>query len=451
MNFKEFIANQHNEQSFPILFIGSGITKRYLETPSWDDLLKKFWNKTSKSKNTYYAEYDILNDRYEGDTFKIYTELAYELEREYNIEFFNGDENLQKESNLSPEVAHTSHISPFKMALANYFSEKIEGLNEQNYEFDLFIDVLKKANTIITTNYDQFLEKSLNDDTQCVFKGIDLKNLSKDRRVLLKIHGSVEDPNSMVLTKNDYKKLNNSYSGLLITSEIMERLRSSTILFLGYSLTDHDVQAFLKTVFSGLEFSNEDMLKRIAFINYKKGQREIEDKIEITNNNIPITVFETDNYSDIYNQLLTLKPVTKLMNGFQDQKHYGIFFRFGVDKLEQNFSLEMDSSRIFEYTDQTLINSYSDLHKLKDIPWIVGGEYSAPQYSEKNILCIAQLQSIDKVNRGYRFSFKKIADFSWKFLYNHLEKFEINDGEIRRTHVGVKFPNLYNLLIDLGK
>ena len=144
MNFKEFIASQHDEQSFPILFIGSGITKRYLETPSWDDLLKIFWNKTSKSKNTYYAEYDILNDRYEGDTFKIYTELAYELEREYNIEFFNGDENLQKESNLSPKVAHTSHISPFKKALANYFLEKLEDLNEQNYEFTQFIDVLKR-------------------------------------------------------------------------------------------------------------------------------------------------------------------------------------------------------------------------------------------------------------------------------------------------------------------
>ena len=111
----------------------------------------------------------------------------------------------------------------------------------------------------------------------------------------------------------------------------------------------------------------------------------------------------------------------------------------------------MDSSRIFEYTDQTLINLYYDLHKLKNIPWIVGGEYSAPQNGEKNILCIAQLQSIDKVNTGYRFSFKKIADFSWKFLYNHLEKFEINNWEISRTHVGVKFPNLYNLLIDLGK
>ena len=46
------LLEQNNE--FPIIFIGSGISKRYLNGyPSWEELLKSIWEYSGREENFY--------------------------------------------------------------------------------------------------------------------------------------------------------------------------------------------------------------------------------------------------------------------------------------------------------------------------------------------------------------------------------------------------------------
>lgn len=86
--FKKFIEYQDKNGMYPIIFVGSGLTRRYLNGDSWDELLNKFW-KYGDSNESYYARYDELINM-GNDTYDVHTTLASELERDFNKSFFNG-------------------------------------------------------------------------------------------------------------------------------------------------------------------------------------------------------------------------------------------------------------------------------------------------------------------------------------------------------------------------
>lgn len=55
-----FLEKLKLNNEFPIIFIGSGITKRYFKNaPTWDELLQKLW-KEAELKETYYSRYDEM-------------------------------------------------------------------------------------------------------------------------------------------------------------------------------------------------------------------------------------------------------------------------------------------------------------------------------------------------------------------------------------------------------
>lgn len=51
MTKEELIEIIENKKSAPFLFLGSGFTKHYLNTSTWEELLSKF---ASKHINAYY-------------------------------------------------------------------------------------------------------------------------------------------------------------------------------------------------------------------------------------------------------------------------------------------------------------------------------------------------------------------------------------------------------------
>ena len=45
----KFLDNLINENEFPVIFIGSGITQRYFKNaPTWDKLLQKLWKERDR-------------------------------------------------------------------------------------------------------------------------------------------------------------------------------------------------------------------------------------------------------------------------------------------------------------------------------------------------------------------------------------------------------------------
>ncbi|HGF8364549.1 TPA: hypothetical protein QFF28_000239 [Enterococcus faecium] len=80
---------------YPIVFIGSGISKRYLKDfPNWDDLIKRLWKKafSNDEDDDFYRfmnqmREDIMNEHADFQTVKYLTNIkaSSEIEKNFNI------------------------------------------------------------------------------------------------------------------------------------------------------------------------------------------------------------------------------------------------------------------------------------------------------------------------------------------------------------------------------
>lgn len=173
------------------------------------------------------------------------------------------------------ESAHYNRISTFKKRIASIFSS-LEIKSEANKEIESFFKMLKKARMIVTTNYDTFIENKLNDinikvGNKGLFEPSDMLN------ELYKIHGSIEDPNSIVITSKDYENMERASA--IVNAKILSQLTLSPIIFFGYSLTDQNIRSLLEDLSNNIPFSIEKAAKRIGVVDYQKGYESIEEII----------------------------------------------------------------------------------------------------------------------------------------------------------------------------
>ncbi|MBI3224381.1 MAG: SIR2 family protein [Mycolicibacterium cosmeticum] len=94
----------------------------------------------------------------------------------------------------------------------------------------------------VTTNYDLAYESALagtlgTDGFQTLAREI----ATQSKPWLLKMHGDARRPDSIVLTTDDYARLESDHSALLAVVETL--LLTSHLMFVGYSLTDNDFTA----------------------------------------------------------------------------------------------------------------------------------------------------------------------------------------------------------------
>src|SRR5699024_1051175 len=115
--------------------------------------------------------------------------------------------------------------------------------------------------------YDDFIEKRLKDiNLRIVNKG--LFEPTNSLNELYKIHGSINNVNSIVITSHDYQQLERTSA--IVNAKILSQLTQSPILFLGYSLTDENVQSLLKDLSSNMPFPIDEAAQRIGVVNYVK-------------------------------------------------------------------------------------------------------------------------------------------------------------------------------------
>lgn len=98
---------------------------------------------------------------------------------------------------------------------------------------------------IITTNYDQLLETSKHifcEQYQVIVHDKDLLNADKGKYII-KMHGDLSDPSSIVLKEQDY--LDYSQKHVLIELFIKSLLTDHIVLFLGYSLNDYNIKLII--------------------------------------------------------------------------------------------------------------------------------------------------------------------------------------------------------------
>lgn len=299
-------------KSMPILFIGSGISKRYLyKYPDWPELLRMSFAKIDPDEYLYQKHFDSLKRQGLSD-FDINAELGTIVEDAFNAAFFDRKIKIGT-GNKTPRWVKTG-VSPYKMYLSLYFKKlKINKNPTLQEEIVKFKNLKNKISAIITTNYDLFLEQEIFSSDYKVFVhqnelfSYDSYNVAE----IYKIHGSATDADSIIVTKQDYDKFNASRK--LIIAKMLTLFAESPIVFMGYSFTDEDVQNIISDFLSCL--SKEDLEhidEHFVFISYKKGQQELKEirRTILTSNGteIPITDIETDNFSLIYDTLGKITP-----------------------------------------------------------------------------------------------------------------------------------------------
>ena len=297
----------------PVLFIGSGISKRYLYNyPDWNELLEIAFKKYNSDifQLQKYKE-SFLRQGY--STFEINTKLATIIENDFNAAFFDRKIKLNIGNNKNPNWVRKG-ISPFKMYLSSYFKKmKLYRRNDLNLELDKFKLLKSKISAIITTNYDLFLENEIFPNDYSIFVnqsdlfGSDSYNIAE----IYKIHGSATDASSIVITEDDYMKFNESRK--LLIAKMLTLFSESPIVFLGYSFTDENIQNIIVDFLSCLSLTQlENIREHFIFISYKKGERKL---VEIhrtittqSGEDIPITEISTDNFGLVYDILNQITP-----------------------------------------------------------------------------------------------------------------------------------------------
>lgn len=295
--------------TYPIVFIGSGISKRYLKNySSWLELLEQFWDELNE-KEDFFSYLTGIRESLPTDLsrndrdFKVNVQAAKEIHRKYNLAYRQGKVLL---SNLTPEDVFKKNIDPFKHAIAQKF--KSIDLNDDIdlQEYSSFCDMLVNAKIIVTTNYDQLIESVLDERKNPAKIFIGQKGFFdpyEDWGELYKVHGSIVDSSSIIIDEDDYVEYDKN--SILISAKLLSNMIHSPIIFFGYSLTDRNIVKLL-TDFSS-QIPKEDLRKtanRIVVVEYDKGNLSLEEKqVYDRDSNMSYTHIKTDNFKEIFYQL----------------------------------------------------------------------------------------------------------------------------------------------------
>ncbi|GEK31727.1 hypothetical protein KZO01_20360 [Kurthia zopfii] len=282
----------------PFLFIGSGFSKRYLDTESWEGLIRRFCELVPQGfgyyRSTSNSKWDIAAQMIAEDFHQIWW-----------------SDDRYSDSRKKFEEYATKKNSPLKIEISNYLKSKSYeyGIDKQN---DIEINYLKEAviDGIITTNWDTLLEQIFYEEEMTVYIGQKKLLFSNNLGVneIYKIHGCSTEPDSLVLTNDDYEEFTsrNAY----LASKLLTIFVEHPIIFIGYSISDTNIIQILESITACLDSTNiNDLKDRLIFVDRAGGASESfqESTITINGLTIPITRVVTDKYEKVYRPLTTIK------------------------------------------------------------------------------------------------------------------------------------------------
>ncbi len=166
------------------------------------------------------------------------------------------------------------------------------------------LDVLRevgrwRVSGVITTNYDDLLESIFPEFK--VFVGQDDLIFQRTFEVgeIYKIHGSADKPESMVLDESDYEKLAETQEYL--AAKLLTIFMEYPIVFIGYSLSDPDIQSILRSIAHCLG-PNHLALLRDRFVFLTRGEDKVTTRTISYSGigEISMTQVETNDFSMVY-------------------------------------------------------------------------------------------------------------------------------------------------------
>ncbi len=340
MSFKEnFFGSLDKFSSSPFLFIGSGFSRRYLNSEDWESLLRKYSNEIK----TPFEKYRSLAG---GNWPKVGKLIA----KDYHSYWF--DSPLKEEERKLYLQDMVDYSSPLKVSISVYLSNLSENKipEELIHEIEGFKSA--KVNGIITTNYDLMCEKLFPQFKVYKSQGELIFSPLQEVGEIYKIHGCCTEPNSLVITEDDYSGFNekNAYLAAKLLTVFLEH----PTIFLGYSLTDTNVRSILSSVINCLNQNQvNELSERLFFVQYIEDMdgEPIIDKyeFEIGGAMLPLTRIQANSYIQIIEVLnkLTQKFPAALLRKIKEHIYELVNTNDPTEKIAVvDFDTETDLEKV---------------------------------------------------------------------------------------------------------
>lgn len=256
----------------PMLFVGSGMSIRYLCLDNWEGLLRRFARQAIDNEFAY----ELYEQRAKGMECRdgLLPKVAELIEADFNQRWFT-DDHFKETRDLSTDEIKRK-VSPFKIEIARYMREKSrEHKAEYAAEIALFKQLeMRSIGGVLTTNYDSFIEDLFPSYAKYIGQEELLFSTLHGISEIYKIHGCCTKPESIVINEADYADFTekNAYLAAKILTIFLEH----PIVFIGYSINDTNIENILKSIVKCLSAENLDKIKeRLMFVvRAKEGETE---------------------------------------------------------------------------------------------------------------------------------------------------------------------------------
>lgn len=233
-----------NNKRAPFLFVGSGFTRHYYNTPDWKGLLEKF---APKPFNFYTSQIGLN-----------YPKIASKIAEDLTYAFWNDNRYDDDRDKYQDRVINNN--SYFKLLISEHLKQESLKLGIPD-EWMEELNILREApiDGIITTNWDDLIEQVFPHFNTYIGQEELLFNKSYNIGEIYKIHGCFKQPESLVLTQEDYDTFNSKYAYL--SSKLLTIFVEHPVVFIGYSINDKNIQNIIKSLVCCLSQENINKLK----------------------------------------------------------------------------------------------------------------------------------------------------------------------------------------------
>lgn len=289
--------------TIPFLFIGSGLSRRYYNLPNWTNLLQEMVDKFNQDSFAFRSYEDKAS--FTDNPYGINPKIASLIEEDFNKEWFSNSNIRTLDEAYMQKVS--DGCSPFKAEMSYHLKQKSTLQSKFKDEVTLLNNIAKKSIAgIITTNYDLFFETYLSEYKVYVGQQALLFSQLQGIAEVYKIHGSLNEPQSIIINEKDYKEFKEKREYL--AAKLLTIFMEYPIIFMGYSLSDTNIRDILSSIVKCMTKEQVKLLKyKFIFVEYDPAIKkyEIGESIFAFDDNklLTMTKITLSDYSLLYNAI----------------------------------------------------------------------------------------------------------------------------------------------------
>jgi hypothetical protein len=289
----------NDAERYPFLFIGSGLSLRYTGSPNWVGLLRTVCEKVFCDEFAY-TRYDAQAraDKANGSVSSELPHVATLMEPDVNRTLLSSDTFSDFRSRHRDDLL--SGASPLKTYIADLMSNFAVTENDEIRALSLAGH--SKISGVITTNYDTLCETLFPDFEVYVGEGNLLFAEPNFAQEIYEIHGSMREPDTMVLTDADYAEF--SARRKYLAAKLLTIFVEYPVVFLGYSIQDENIKSILSDVCECVPPEKLERLhNRLVFVQHGASTAVTDHTMDLDGRMLSMTCITTDDFMSVFEAL----------------------------------------------------------------------------------------------------------------------------------------------------